>query len=394
MFNENDFNVGDAHKISGVLVKAGKSTNDRGEVVELTTDIVKQIYADLIQRDNIALGYTDMHDGEEIAKLLKYELSEDGNEIRFKGIVHDPKKYYSKYNSGFKYTSPDLDIHRSGEEIIHGQLTGASMSINPGMVQELTRVESMNFSAPENENKSDVVDWSGPFNTLTSKVDEIGKMISDMGAKQMTNDEDSKVETSSNLGLSMDSIKELIREVVADTVKTAISANEQPEIKDESKAATSDVNIPSGVSPELADQFSALITRLEEIESERVKLESENRSFKDEKAKQQREEYISLLQKGRDLGIEKPEDLVSKADLSEDQKIAILKSTYKAFAQKNPLESPPKAPMSGENLKQKDTYTIDSILSDIGISPNSREFKDLALKTGLFDSSGHYIGYN
>lgn len=399
MFNENDFSGEDVCKITGTLVKAGPAIDDKGTQINVSPEIVRQIYTDLMQRDDVTLDYDDLHDdGIPVAKTMKYKLSDDGSEILYKGVVHDPKRYQQKFNEGFKYTSPVIEFHRDGSKIIHGRLLGAAMALNPGMVLSQTQVETMNFSAPTDgqiteSTQVQAIDWSGPFGKIETKIDEMGRSISDIGAKlNMTNDE-SQTESQPTTSQTPEVMRDMIKDVLLEVLKTQSTPTEQQE----NTSATSDVDVSTdGMSPEIVDKITALIKKIEATETEKTKLEQENRVFKDEKARTQREEYLDLLKKGREIGIEKPEEIVKDPSLSEAQKIAILKASYKTIATNNPIQSPPKTVMSDQTPPPPGTkiHTVDSILHEIGISSLSDEWRTLVKQTGLFDDNDKLKGYN
>jgi len=393
-----DFEGDDTCSFEGTLLQSGECTDSKGAKYTITPDDVKQAYASLMKRDNLSNPLREIHDGQEVAKFLKYKLVDDSQghvQILTKGVVHDPKKYYDRYSRGFKHLSPELTFHTDDatNKLIMIEIDGAAMSKSPGMNPETVITRRVNFSldTPEkievNKTPEDTFDWKVPLTNLESKVDSITSAI-----KEMTAAKDTKVEQkmTEDPTPDMNQITELvtakIREEIAQLKAEKAEATTPEPVVEEVNTPELDEKIIESIPKEFLETYT---TSLAELEA----LKQENKAFKDEKERQAKQAYSEILEKCRGLGIENPEKFVASNNLNTEQKTAMLSAFAAEFVKKTPLNTSQSEPITnqGPDTTTADD-TVEAAMQRLGIKKPSSKFMERAIETGLYDKSGKWVG--
>lgn len=385
MLNESTFEGDDTYSFEAPLLQSGKSTDYKGREVDLTFDDVKQAYATLLRRSNYSIPLYERHFKDEVARLLKYRLAEEDGKLKIygKGIVYDPKTYYDQYSQGFKFISPELTVTEDGGKIVDVIIDAAAMTIRPGMNPEMTTNKKMYFDAPADSTSGSASD-SNNFNgealltNIQSKVDEI---IEKMTTKTSESPKVTETKTSTEpVSPSFDAsqMSELIKTVITDEIKKATTPDEPSKPIIDEKTAES-------ISPELLQKFA-------EQQAELEKLKQTNKQFTEEKERQQKQQYADVLQKCRDLGVEKPESMVASADLSLDQKITLLQTFMAQFAKTSQMNKPSDQQMASDNPSStKEMDNIDTIMQKLRVNPNNKQMREMLAKADCFDENGNFI---
>lgn len=399
--SETSFEGDDTCSFEDVLLQSGDSTDSKGKKVTLTSDDVRQAYANIMKRENHSIPYYAIHDGEEVARILKYKLVEDQGNVKIlsKGVVHNPKSYYDRYSRGFIHTSPELLIHSDDatNKVIMVDITGAAMSKSPGMNPEVAVTRHMNFSLDEpekievNKTSEDTFDWKVPLTNLESKVDSITSAIKEMAAAKDTKVEPKMTEEPkpdmTQITELMSSMKEEIAQLKAEKAQaTAPVTTPTTPVVEEVKTPELDEKLIETIPKEFLETYT---TSLAELEA----LKQENRAFKEEKEKQAKQAYSDVLQKCRDLGIENPEKFVASNNLNTEQKTAMLSAFAAEFVKKTPLNTSQTESITnqGNELVSEDDSLI-TAMQRLGIKKPSQKFMDAAIATGLYDKSGKWVG--
>ena len=139
--NIKEFNT---YSVTSPIVKVGSSIDSRGRTLNITPEVARDIFNQL----NDAAPLKDIHgDGEPIASMRKFILKEDG--IYQKSIVNDVQRFESRYKDGHFYISPELEVELDGNDrVIGASLTGAAFTNNPGMVNDMVKIEPFYFEGP------------------------------------------------------------------------------------------------------------------------------------------------------------------------------------------------------------------------------------------------------
>ena len=386
MFSDSSaFEGDDTCSFETVLLREGDSIDSNGKKVYLTSDDVRQSFASLMKRENHSIPYYAVHDGDDVARLLKYKfvVEDDKAKILAKGVVHNPRNYYEHYDRGFIHTSPELTLHTDETgKIIHVDIDGAAMTKTPGMNPESVITKRMNFSLEKDEvtetTPDETFDWKVPLSNLESKLDDIKSSLAGFKEEQKVTTEPEKTPD------------------INDMIQAAVEA-ELAKRQEQQKTIETPKEQPA-VEPPIIDEKTAnvlspdIIKKIGDMAAELEATKQENKKFKEEQEKKEKQDYTDILQKCRDLGVEKPELLVAKTNLSTADKTAMLGAFAAEFVKKTQLNTPQTERISGEDTSRPtEDITIDTIMKDIGGS--SKELKKLLLDCDLFDTNGNFIGY-
>jgi len=389
------FEGDDTCSFEDTLLQSGDSTDSKGQKITLSSDDVRRAYADIMKRENHSIPYYAIHDGEEVARILKYKLVEDQDKVKIlsKGVVHNPKTYYDRFSRGFIHTSPELTIHSDDttNKIVMVEIDGAAMSKTPGMNPEMVITRHMNFSLDKEEvditPTEETFDWKVPLTNLESKVDNITAAIKDMATPKDVKVEEKMTEESK---LDMTTLSELIKETIKAEMAQASPAPTAPitvdpvaEVKEE---PILDEKTMEAMTPELLKEYTAMA-------AEREALKQQVKTYEDEKERQAKAAYADILQKCKDLGIEKPENFVATGNLNTEQKTAMLSAFASEFVKKTALNTPQTESISNQAADGETGISIDTAMRNLRVS--GKAFREEAMETGLFDkATGKWIGDN
>ena len=404
--NIKEFNT---YSVTSPIVKVGSSIDSRGRTLNITPEVARDIFDQL----NGAAPLKDIHgDGEPIASMRKFILKEDG--IYQKSIVNDVQRFESRYKDGHFYISPELEVEfDNNDKVIGASLTGAAFTNNPGMVNDMVKIEPFYFEGPSGEQTAQPPTptstqpsgntWQEPLGELKKTINNLNDTLSTFGERMNStsqnnaNNMNNNVQTpestpntvdSGKVTLSVDDLAKIVDEAVAKKLAATPPSNPSPPpIPEASETAGSN-------SDELAKQYAELLAKTQNLEANQEKL--------DKKA------FNSIVAELKAVGIEHPEKMLPDASLTTAQKTTILESIKENFAKNSPMSAPLQEPISsgvtGSQQKQN-ALTVDSILASESFeSDNDPQLRHKLLRLShpelmrkynmnvLFDTNGTYIG--
>ena len=404
--NIKEFNT---YSVTSPIVKVGSSIDSRGRTLNITPEVARDIFDQL----NGAAPLKDIHgDGEPIASMRKFILKEDG--IYQKSIVNDVQRFESRYKDGHFYISPELEVEfDNNDKVIGASLTGAAFTNNPGMVNDMVKIEPFYFEGPSGEQTAQPPTptstqpsgntWQEPLGELKKTINNLNDTLSTFGERMNStsqnnaNNMNNNVQTpestpntvdSGKVTLSVDDLAKIVDEAVAKKLAATPPSNPSPPPIPEASETT------GSNSDELAKQYAELLAKTQNLEANQEKL--------DKKA------FNSIVAELKAVGIEHPEKMLPDASLTTAQKTTILESIKENFAKNSPMSAPLQEPISsgatGSQQKQN-ALTVDSILASESFeSDNDPQLRHKLLRLSdpelmrkynmnvLFDTNGTYIG--
>ena len=384
------------YTLTSPLIKIGEFTDSKGETLKITPEVAKDIYESL----QSAAPFKDIHgDGQIVGSIQKYILNSDG--IYQKTLITDPERFLQRYNDGHVYISPEISLETDHKGKVRAILDGAAMTNNPGMVNDMPKLEKFHFEAQPSPEPTPVSSegkgWQEPLgelkstiNTLNDTLSTFGEQVKNMNSTSTTTQTPpAEPQTSPNtLNISVDDLAKLVNDAVEKRLSAAQpSVPEASETPAEQPKSTTTSDDDSDVAKKYADMMSK-VQKMEEAQEKVYK-----------------KQLGGIMGELKGMGMEHPEKMIPDG-LTTEQQITILESIKENFAKNSPMSAPLQEPLSGQNLTQQTkTDTIDDILASeefqASNNPTLRNmFLDLANPdvmrkynmNPLFNQNGEWIG--
>jgi hypothetical protein len=351
------------------------------KTIEVTPELVRHVY-DIISQRKSPSRIIDSHDGSEIGEVRKYEMSPDGTEIVQKGLILDSERYTIRKNQGYDFVSPELTINRDDKgRVLSVDLDDLALTRNPGMIPTMYTSEKFRFSAPVDsdpeETVKDAMGWKEPIGELANQIKGIESKLDKIGEHVMTGEDSTKpTNQSQTISLTPEQISEMIKNAVAEQVKTASTT--PPETKVETAPVkTEDDAARDTLPPEL-------LVKLNQMEATLAKYQKDSQAILEGS-------YNNIVNDLKKSGLENPEELVADSSLTLEQKIAILEGHKKIQAKNAGLTSSFKGDLSDEGSRQRKSnkVTVDDVMkANKWVSGDLREKLS---KLKIFDEKGVFI---
>lgn len=382
--------------VTSPLVKLGEFTDSKGEKLNVTESVLKDIYNSISTAAPCPMK--DSHDlSNNIGDIKKYELRSDG--IYQKTLITDTNRFESRYNNGHCFVSPELEVESVNGHITSAKVLGAALTANPGMIKDMATITTHHFDAPTTESTTNNNNgsWQEPLGelkstmkTLNDTLSTFGEQVKNMNSTNSTQSVPPIVNTTPNtVTMGVDDLAKLVNDAVEKRMASLNTSNTPPATNPEaSEAAVQNTSKPTE-DTEIAKKYADMMNELENLKG------TQEKAFK--------KQFNSIVGDLKSMGMDNPEKMIPDG-LTTEQKITILESIKENFAKNSPMSAPLQEPLANvSNANAKKGLTIDDVMAELeaGNDPAIRNSlmrlsdSDLMAKYNmntLFDSNGTYIG--